>query len=194
MPMLRSIWNGPFFVGKLTQPVTVGDVMLKILEVLWRGLMALVGLMLGTAAVVAAYVYVIEPEFFPPAKDSVKVTAIYAADFDDPPPAIRTVTGGQALPSMAEVENRKCARDFPIRISIYNNGSKPITGVRYSLEGYQPDYSSNYVLGSDYVNSERIIPPGEGFSVCQRVRTKNQINPNQLTYKVDVWSASFASE
>lgn len=194
MTIIRSIWNGPFFIGKLSQPVSVGDVALKTLEVLWRGMVAVIALIIAIGAAAVAYVYVIEPVFFPAAKDSVKVTAIYAADFDDPPPTVRTVTGGQALPSMAEVENRKCARDFPIRISIYNNGRKPITGVRYSLEGYRRDYSSNYVLGSDYVNSERIIPPGEGFSICQRVRTKSQINPAQLTYKVDVWSASFASE
>ena len=38
MSILGAIWNGPFDVGKLTQPVSVGDVLLKILEVLWRGL------------------------------------------------------------------------------------------------------------------------------------------------------------
>lgn len=34
--MWRSIWNGPFYIGKLTRPVSVGDAIMKVLETLWR--------------------------------------------------------------------------------------------------------------------------------------------------------------
>lgn len=34
--MWRAIWNGPFYIGRLTRPVSVGDVLMKLLETLWR--------------------------------------------------------------------------------------------------------------------------------------------------------------
>ena len=190
MSILQSIWNGPFFVGKLTQPVSVGDVLLKMLEVLWRGLVAIVGLMLGTAVSIAAYVYVIGPSFFPPAKDSLEAIAIYTADNIQPPPLVRTVTGGApAMPSRQEFEQAPCEKEYPIRVSLFNKGSDPITKMRFDLEGYRPGFSTNYVNPMGSFTSESIIPPGHGWSNCYAVRTKDQIDPKQLNYKVDIWAA-----
>jgi hypothetical protein len=35
-PLIRYVWNGPFYVGQLTQPISLGSAFLKLLEVLWR--------------------------------------------------------------------------------------------------------------------------------------------------------------
>lgn len=34
--ILSAIWNGPFHVGTLVQPITLGSALMKVLEVAWR--------------------------------------------------------------------------------------------------------------------------------------------------------------
>lgn len=183
MSIMKSIWNGPFYVGKLTQPVSVGDVLLKILEVLWRAIISIVVLGLS----VAGYIYYVHPVLYPPIKDSISAKALYTANLPEPPPVVRT---GSSLPSRDEIERQPCAKDFPVRIMVFNNGSRPVTDIRFELEGYAEGYSKNYVeydMGG--LESDRILAPNTGFSGCYRVRTKDGIRPETLTYKVDVWSA-----
>lgn len=51
--MWQKIWNGPFYIGKLSQPVSVGDAILKVLETLWRtAVIAVIAI-----AVLIAWVY-----------------------------------------------------------------------------------------------------------------------------------------
>lgn len=184
MSLLQSIWNGPFFVGKLTQPVSVGDVLLKILEVLWRAIISIIALGLS----IAGYAYYFHPVLYPPVEDSISANALYAANLPEPPPVVRSAA---SLPSRDEIESKPCAKDFPIRVLIFNNGSKPVTSISFQLEGYAEGYSKNYVeydMGTQ--TSDRILAPNAGFSGCYRVRTKDGIQPETLTYKVDVRSAS----
>jgi hypothetical protein len=188
MTILVAIWNGPFHVGKLAQPVSVGDVLLKILEVLWRAIISII--VLGVS--VAGYVYYVHPVLYPPAKDSISAKALYAANLPEPPPVVRT---GASFPSSDEIERKPCAKDFPVRISVFNNGSKPVTDIRFELEGYIEGYSDNYVeYDVRNLTSDRILPPQRGFSGCYRVRTKDGIQPETLTYKVNIWSASEAKQ
>jgi hypothetical protein len=187
MSILRSIWNGPFFVGKLTQPVSVGDVLLKILEVIWRAIISTIGLGLS----ITGYVYYIHPGLFPPVKDSVSGSAIYAVDL---PPVVKTVSldGKPLEPSKEEIEKTPCSREFPLRVSFFNEGSKTISRIDFDVEGYAQGFSTNYVDGIGYAPSERIIRPGQGWSSCYGVSTKNGVNPGQLEYKVVIWSAAEA--
>jgi hypothetical protein len=187
MSILQSIWNGPFFVGKLTQPVSVGDVLLKILEVLWRAIISMIGL--GVS--VAGYFYYVYPVLYPPIKDSITGSAIYAADL---PPVVKTVSlnGKLLAPSKDEIEKTPCSSEFPLRISLFNEGSKTISRINFDVEGYAPGFSTNYVDGIGYAASERIIRPGQGWSSCYKVSTKNGGNARQLQYKLVVWSAEEA--
>ena len=195
MSLITAIWNGPFYVGKLTQPVSVGDVLLKILEVVWRGLIAMVALMLGTAAAIAGYIYVITPVFFPPAKDSLVVSASYTAENLQPPPLVTTATGGApAVPSGEDFASKPCEREYPIRVTILNKGDKPVTKFRFYLEGYQPNLSTNFLDQMGSVTSESIIQPGYTWSACYSVRTKDQTDPKQLYYKVDLWDATVVED
>lgn len=195
MSILQAIWNGPFFVGKLAQPVSVGDVLLKILEVLWRGLIAIVGLMLGTAAAIAGYVYVLTPMFFPPAKDSLETTANYTADNLQPPPLVKTVTGGApAGPTREQFEQEPCQSEYPIRVAIFNKGNKPITKIRFYLEGYRPGFSANSLEQTWSFTTDVIIQPGQGWSNCYGARTKDQADPKKLNYKVDIMDAALAEK
>lgn len=43
--IIRLVWNGPFHIGKLSPPVSVGDALLKMLETAWRLILTVVGLL-----------------------------------------------------------------------------------------------------------------------------------------------------
>lgn len=188
MSLLSAIWNGPFFVGKLTQPVSVGDVLLKILEVLWRAIILII--VLGVS--VAGYVYYVHPVLYPPVKDSIRAKAFYAADTQRPPPLVKTVTGAKSLyPSMDEIEAEPCPKDFPIRVSLFNESNTALTNVRFDLEGFLPGFSGNRVQTErGAISDELILSPNRGVSSCYKIETKYATPPKDLSYKVNVWSAS----
>lgn len=190
MSILQSIWNGPFHVGKLAQPISVGDVLLKILEVMWRLIISIIAL----GAFFAGYITYIHPKLFPPLKNSITAEAFYAADMLPPPPPVKTVVGGNPpAPTLEELERSPCSKDYPIRISLYNKGSETLTDVRFQLEGFKIGYSTNY-LQYESMSNDSILNPGFGATGCYAVRTKDQTDPKQLYYKVDVWSASEVGE
>lgn len=58
--IIRLVWNGPFHIGKLSPPVSVGDVLLKVLETAWRLILAIVGLLLIIGLSLVAWIYVVE--------------------------------------------------------------------------------------------------------------------------------------
>lgn len=195
MSILKSIWNGPFYIGKLAQPVSVGDVLLKIMEVLWRGIITIVGLLLGVAAAIAGYIYVITPVFFPPAKESLEASAAYTAGNVQPPPLVSTVIdGAPTIPSKQEFEQAPCDPKYPVRVTIYNNGDKPVSKMRFYLEGYQPNLSTNFVDQIISYTSDSIIRPGHGWSNCYSVNTRDQVDPKKLSFKVDLLDAAFVEE
>lgn len=43
--LVRAVWDGPFYIGPLSRPVSVGDVLLKTLETLWRAILSIVALL-----------------------------------------------------------------------------------------------------------------------------------------------------
>jgi hypothetical protein len=191
MTAMRSIWDGPFFIGKLTQPVSIGDVLLKTLEVLWRVAITLIGLAIVTGTALMAYAYIIGPVFFPPIEDSIVANAFYAADLQEPPPMVPTIPlgGKPSLPTMDELKKEPCTEEFPVRVSLFNNGSSTISSVSLRLEGYTPGFSTNYVENWNFTD-EHILRPGEGWSGCYGVRTKDNVQPSKLKYKIEIWSAS----
>jgi hypothetical protein len=204
MSIIRSVWNGPFFIGKLAQPVSVGDVILKSLEVVYRLIIVVIGLLAAVAAILAVYSYVVEPMFFPPAKDSIEATAFYAADVAQPQPNLPTLPvqssnrnnqsalAEPTLPTMNEIKSMPCDRKFPIRISMVNKGSSTINRVSFDLEGYASGFSTNYVENLNFAESAAILLPDRGWSSCYAVRTKNNVPPESLEYKVKIWSAAKA--
>lgn len=68
--IMRAIWNGPFYIGPLSRPVSVGDVLLKALETLWRAILSMVVLLIAGGLGIAAWVQIVEPTFFPPPENS----------------------------------------------------------------------------------------------------------------------------
>jgi hypothetical protein len=57
----RVIWNGPFYIGPLVQPVSLGSALMKVLEVWWRALLIVLvgGLAFGIVGGMGAAVWTV---------------------------------------------------------------------------------------------------------------------------------------
>jgi len=186
MSIIRSIWNGPFHVGKLAQPISVGDVLLKILEVLWRLVISIIALGLS----IAGYAYYVHPKLFPPIEDSITAEAFYSAYSATPAVSINVADKNNPPAKSSEAaKQQQCPSDFPVRVTFYNNGSKAVKNIRFELEGFLIGYSTNR-LQYQPINNDRILPAGYNNYGCYAVRTEQNVSPDQLYYRVNIWSVS----
>lgn len=182
---IHSIWNGPFFIGKLSPPVSVGDVLLKIMETVWRLLVAAIGLVLLIALALVAWIYVLEPSLFPPLKDQIEVEAMFD-DGSGPPPI-------NISPAGAQVEEPfHCSPEFPLKIKFANRSSEPVGRVGFSIEGYEQGRSRNLVRNGGWREADAVIPSGYTWTSCWGVWLEKGVEPSQLTYVVKVHSADKA--
>jgi hypothetical protein len=185
---VRAIWNGPFYIGKLTQPVSVGDVLLKTLETFWRTIIAIIAIFFAVAAVVSAWIYIINPIFFPAAKSYIKISA----EFDDGkkviPPTVSIAIGSIA----SKVEKPfRCNADYPIKVTIGNTSNRRIGEVRFSLSGYTSGFSTDYVIGGDYFEASKIIEPDMGWISCYSIGFKDGVDPAILHFDAKTLSAEY---
>lgn len=183
--IVRSIWNGPFFIGKLSPPVSVGDVLLKIMETVWRLLVAAIGLVLLIALALVAWIYVLEPLLFPPLKDQIYVEAS-VDDGSGPPP----INIGSA--SAKAEKPFRCSPEFPLKVRFANRSDVSIGKIGFSIEGYARGRSRNLVRNGGWREADAVIPPGYTWTSCWGVWLEEGVEPSQLTYIVNVSSAEEA--
>lgn len=177
--LIRAVWNGPFYIGPLSRPVSVGDVLLKTLEVLWRMVISTVVLILIIALGIAAWVQLIEPTFFPPLKAQISATAIY----DD---------GTKEWPPSLNGKRFRCTPDYPIQVEFRNQSKTTIGHLDFAIEGRPANRSDNVVQQAAWMQSDEIIPPGYSWQGCWAVTVPEGVSPRSLDYKVVVWGATEA--
>ena len=188
MGFIIAIWNGPFHIGKLSQPASIGDVLLKILETLWRFAIALLSLGMLLGAGLAAWIKVIEPIIFPPAKSKIDILAEYDDGTNyytivEPPSSSRT----KSLPK----KPFRCSLGYPIKVSFYNNSNKPITRVNFSLEANLKESSRNFISAADAMSFDGIIGPRSGWMTCYSAQFEPAVDRAKLRFKASVWSAEY---
>ena len=105
--MWRAIWNGPFYIGRLERPVTVGEAVMKVLETAWR----------AAVLIVAAYAAVIAWLIF----SSWRGEKIREA-------ARETVT------YHASADLTRCPRTAPIFISVHNPSKEHLWGLSFRVQ------------------------------------------------------------
>ena len=174
--LVRAVWNGPFYIGPLSRPVSVGDVLLKTLETLWRAILSIVVLLVVGGLGIAAWVQVIEPTFFPPLKTQISATATY----DD---------GSAKLPPTIGEKPFRCSPDYPIRIAFKNDSKATIGHLNFSIEGRPANRSDNVVEGATWRQTDLIIPAGRTAIFCWAVSVQEGFDPKALDYKIEVWGA-----
>lgn len=177
--LVRAVWNGPFYIGPLSRPVSVGDVLLKTLETLWRAILSIVILLVVGGLGIAAWVQFIEPVFFPPLKTQINATATY----DD---------GSAKLPPAIGEKPFRCSPDYPIRVAFKNNSKTTIGHLDFSIEGRPANRSDNVVEGASWRQADTIIPAGYTWQSCWAVSVGQGLSPETLDYKISIWGATEA--
>jgi hypothetical protein len=123
--VLRSIWNGPFVAPPVPAPVTVGWVLLKICETIWRFVVAVI-----SAAILIACSVWVWSLLNPPLKDQMIISA---------------EIGNAACPK----------KDQPLLLDVTNRSSRTIGDWAVSFSTYELGRSTNLsessLLRMDYV-------------------------------------------
>ena len=104
--MWRAVWNGPFYVGPLTRPISVGDVLMKLLETLWRAAV----IMVAAVAALLAMLWTQDKR---------------ASDARDK--ALRNTTVA------ASYDPDTCGFARPIKVLVTNTGKRPLSYVSYEV-------------------------------------------------------------
>ena len=194
---MRSVWNGPFNIGKLSQPVSVGDVFLKVLETAWRSVVAVFAILLILGVAGLTWVQVLEPALFPPLKNGISAHATYDVGKQPLPPKITTVSEGSTnsvvpiapLPKINEdYENVRCSPEHPILIEFDNKSGKTVRNIFFEVEAYASGRSTNLVRDS-WLNNDSILIPGFREKSCWHADIDPGFDPSVLSYVVKITSA-----
>lgn len=180
--ILATIWKGPFYIGQLSQPVSVGDVLLKLLETLWRTAIAIVAVVLIAAAGILAWVYVFEPLLFPPAKNMIEATVTYDDGKTPLPPAIG------AIP---QPKTYRCTEDYPLRVSFWNRGKKSVTSINFSIEAYNAGHSTNVIRNGGSFVQDAVIPAKTGWVSCYAATFDTEGDKRKLQFQAKVYFAAY---
>jgi len=177
--LMRAVWNGPFYIGPLSRPVSVGDVLLKALETLWRAFVSIVVLIVAIGLGIAAWVLIIEPTFFPPLKTQVSAIATY----DD---------GSAVMPPAIGAKPVRCSPEYPLKIVFRNASKKSIGHLDFSIEGRPTNRSNDVLEGASWRQADTIIPAGYTWQSCWAVAVEQGFDAKALDYKVEIWGATEA--
>lgn len=145
----RAVWNGPFYIGKLVRPVSLGDVAMKVLETIWRGVI----LFLAAIAVVIA--------------------VAVAWDARPTPPSL-----AEQIVGTASLGNRDCDATYPLHVALKNNSKQRVGTINFRVAAYEPGRSTNLAaLGSDTYTSDVIIPATKTLTMCWQAPSLSEERP-----------------
>lgn len=179
----RAIWNGPFYIGALTSPTSVGDVLLKILETVWRCFIAVTGLILGGVAAIFLWIEVIEPFAFPPLASKIETSVAYDDGTGPPPTNIEIPSRVTA----SEGGQFRCNSTYPLMLSFSNKSDEPVGRISFQVEAYSVGRTEPVSTYSPYNTSDSIIQPGYWFVQCWSTPVLPEgIDASSLIYRVQV--------
>lgn len=113
--LVRKTWAGPFAAGQLVHPVTVGDALLKLFQLLWR--IALIGFALGIALIVA----------------------ILASAQMQPPPLADSIT------ARVRMDADTCGTEMPLLVTFHNSAPVTVQDIAFDFTAREVGRSTNLV-------------------------------------------------
>lgn len=155
---VRAAWNGPFHIGPLARPASVGDVLLKLLETTWRA--AFIAALTGGAVWSAVEVSGLWAEPYKPLEEQVEFTV--------------------QLPSEICTE-----KQYPMFVGVVNRSAERIGSVSFTVHAYQEGKSTDWAAEPDGYVDDTILKPGEGAGYCyERPRLRDGLSPGtKLVYQ-----------
>lgn len=138
--LLLAIWNGPFYVGPLTRPISLGDAIMKVLETAWRAVVILV----CALALLLGFLFIMDKRDAQRRADrlrDVSVVVSYAAD--------------------------QCGESFPVRAVVTNRSSETMGTISYGIELIDPATKANVAPRHfERLQTPGNLPAGHSFSRC----------------------------
>ncbi len=159
---VRAVWSGPFAVGPLVQPISLGSALLRILEVIWKAVIALV-IAAGTTLMIGVVWESIDRALNPSLESQLKAEAHF-----DP---------------------ASCSKEYPIVVIIRNQSKRALTSARIDLVVRQPGRSTNLNREPSF-DWDAIVQPGNVNALCYPLPSDISEAPNTLEYSANVWLAS----
>jgi hypothetical protein len=133
----RAIWNGPFYIGTLVRPVSLGEVAMKVLETTWRAAILFLAAIAMFTAVAVAW---------------------------NARPKLQSLA--DQIVGTARLGNRDCDANYPLHVALQNNSRERVGTISFSVEAYEPGRSTNLAAMDDTFTSDVIIPANMTFSSC----------------------------
>lgn len=163
----RAVWNGPFWIGPLTRPVSTGDAILKVLETIWKGIVVLLAAALSVG--MAAWTYNL-------------VASLFTAR-----PLNELILG------KARYDVKACEKEFPILVELENRSKLTLGKVSFHLIVRQPGRSTDLNDELSDWDSDAVIPPSTRAWACWTVpELSEKLDPSVLQYSVKVnWANEF---
>jgi hypothetical protein len=178
--LARSVWNGPFYIGPLARPVSVGEVLLKLLETLWRAALSIIVLVVIVVAGVLVWVQFLQPALFPALASQIIATA----SFDDgTAPAPPSIGEGEARPF-------RCSPDYPVKILFQNTSDRTVRHLSFSIRATESGQTGNLVTDGEWREANSAIPAGYTWSSCWSVSVLQGLSSKDLIYAVEIRDAS----
>lgn len=135
--VLRAVWDGPFSLGSLSRPASLGDVLAKIIEIVWKSVISVFGVLVVSVLAVVGYSLYLDATR--PSAEDIVLT-------------IRLNDVG-------------CSSEFPVGIIAKNNSSHTVKSMNYSIYANEIGRSTNLVEYG-YLSSDFIVGPGEVVAWC----------------------------
>lgn len=157
---LNAIWSGPFSIGPLVQPVSVGSAILKIIEVLWKA--SIVGLLF----LLVAFVFFQTLEYFEEDADLPLEWQIVASAKYDP---------------------LACGKESPIAVKLENESQSKLKSAQVDIIINLTGRSTN-LNKNPSVDWDLIVDPGKSDNLCYVIPQSVIENPTELEFSVDLWS------
>jgi len=181
--IIFAFWDGPFHVGVLSSPVSIGDVLLKVLETIWRAaaLLFLLGLALAVF-VLGAIVWDehLESVFSPPLESKVSAEVHhYEGPMPDGWPLLENADGsaGFSVP---------CMSTYPLSVTFSNESDRPIGRTVFSIVGTYPGRTSNQLDYASNLESDAVILPGYKWQTCYSARHPADVDLSSLNYSAEI--------
>ncbi|WP_025898026.1 hypothetical protein [Sneathiella glossodoripedis] len=92
---------------------------------------------------------------------------------------------------LVSIDNEACKdKRWPIRVFVGNGSYRTLESITFYLKATKPRHSKNLTNSHSY-ESDRILPPKEGYASCWAAPLDSGIDPFKLKWEINRYYVSF---